>query len=636
MSRRRVTRTLAAPAPAALPRPRAWHVRMAALVIVAAGAAAYANSLSNPLVIDDRRAILENPQVRALWPPSIPLNPPDDTPVARRPLVNLSFAVNYAIHGVDVRGYHFGNLLIHLGAGVVLFGLVRRTLMLPALRASFGAHADGLAAAAALLWTLHPLHTEIVNYVSQRTTALMGLSYLLTLYCSVRAIDGGRRWHTAAIAACAAGMASKESMVTAPVLVALFDRALVFDSWREGWHKRRMLYVGLGSTWLLLWAVMASGARTSVGFHGEIGAWTYLLNQAPILARYLRLVVWPTGLVVDYGPAQAVTLTEVLLPAVLIATLAVVCLVAWWHRPRAAFLPLASFLLLAPTSSVVPIVTEAGAERRMYLPAAALVLLAVCAVYRAGITLRARAPRAASRLAISRQKIAAGVVASTGIVFAMLVVERNREFATPIGLARTSLDRWPHGRSHLRVGNELLMLDRRDEALWHMRRATEDFPDARYVLGTELLAGGDLDNGMRELRAFVERLPQHAYVRVARGMIATALALQQRYDEAASEFRVLLEHSRGTAEIHAYLGEALLRGSGHPDEAVTHLEQAAALRPTDPRIRNLLGTAFALMGEYDAARQHFLAATRLDPHYEPARASLTQLDRMKQGSPPSQ
>lgn len=634
MSRRRTVRPPAVHAPVVGPRGASWGARVAALVILVAGAAAYANSLSNPLMMDDRRAIVENPQIRTLWPLSVALDPPDDTPVARRPLVNLSFAINYAVHGFDVRGFHVANLLIHLCAGLVLFGLVRRACTLPRLRASFGAGAVALASAAALLWTLHPLHTEIVNYVSQRTTALMGLCYLLTLYCSVRAIDStGGRWHVGAVAACAAGMACKESMVTAPVLVALFDRAFVFGSWREGWHRRWLLYVGLVSTWLLLGALMASGARTTVGFHGDVGAWPYLLSQAPIVLRYFRLVVWPTGMVADYGPAQAVTLPDVLLPALTVAALVAVCLIGWWRRPRAAFLPLASFLLLAPTSSIVPILTEVGAERRMYLPAATLLILALSSLYRAAVVLRTYAPSSSvSRVATPGRAVATVAVAVVCVVFLALIVERNREFDTPLGLARTSLDRWPHGRSHLRVANELLTDGRREEALWHMRQATQDYPDAHYALGTELIVGGDLDAGVRELRSFIEHRPEHAYVQAARQTIGTALALQQRYDEAAREFRVLLETSGSTAELHAYMGEVLLRGSGDPSEAVTHLEQAAARRPGDARIRNLLGTALAIVGDYDRAREHLMTAVRIDPGYEPARAGLMRLERMKQDS----
>ena len=151
---------------------------------------------------------------------SVPLSPQRDTPVAGRPLVNLTFAINYAAGGLDPRGYRLTNLAIHLLAALTLFGLVRRTLRLPSLAPRFGEQATNLAWVAALIWMLHPLQTETIDYVTQRTESMMGLFYLLTLYCSVRALEGRPgRWHVAAIVACAAGMACKESMVTAPVMV---------------------------------------------------------------------------------------------------------------------------------------------------------------------------------------------------------------------------------------------------------------------------------------------------------------------------------------------------------------------------------------------------------------------------------
>ena len=104
-----------------------------------------------------------------------------------RPLVGFTLAVNYAIGGLEPWGYHAVNLAVHILAALVLFGLVRRTLPNPRLRERIGGAATALALVVALLWLLHPLQTESVTYVSQRAEALMGLFYLLTLYCTARA-----------------------------------------------------------------------------------------------------------------------------------------------------------------------------------------------------------------------------------------------------------------------------------------------------------------------------------------------------------------------------------------------------------------------------------------------------------------
>ena len=105
-----------------------------------------------------------------------------------------------------------------------------------------------------MLWVVHPLDSESVSYLTQRTKSLMALFYLLTLYAAIRppplhAVD---LWTAAAVVASALGMASKESMVTAPVMVLLFDRVFLYGSWREAWAERRHLYGGLAASWVVL------------------------------------------------------------------------------------------------------------------------------------------------------------------------------------------------------------------------------------------------------------------------------------------------------------------------------------------------------------------------------------------------
>ena len=145
------------------------------------------------------------------------LSPPaNGEAVQRRPVVNLSLAINYAISGQAVWSYHVLNLLAHLSAALLLFGIVRRTLLLPNLQERCGRAATPLALAVALLWAVHPLLTEAVTYVVQRTEVLAGLFYLLTLYCMIRGAGSARRWiwYAVAVVACALAMGSKEAAVS--------------------------------------------------------------------------------------------------------------------------------------------------------------------------------------------------------------------------------------------------------------------------------------------------------------------------------------------------------------------------------------------------------------------------------------
>jgi len=219
-------------------------------LIVIAGSLTYFNSVSNPFVLDDTGTIVDNEQIRQLGDLPSLLLPARETPVAGRPVANISFAINYAIGGLDVASYHIVNIAVHLLCALLLFGLVRRALELPDRRATPGERSTNLAFAAALLWVVHPLGSEPVDYLTQRTESLMALFYLLTLYASVRALTSRREtgWEIAAVVSCALGMGCKESMVTVPVVILLFDRIFVFSSFGEALRKRRWLYVGLAAT----------------------------------------------------------------------------------------------------------------------------------------------------------------------------------------------------------------------------------------------------------------------------------------------------------------------------------------------------------------------------------------------------
>ena len=349
-----------------------------ASLLVLAGLVVYWNSFSGPFVFDDVASVVENQQIRS-WRLADVLAPEREAPTAGRPLVNASFAFNYALGGLDVRGYHAWNLGVHLACALLLFGVVRRTLQAPALRARFGDRAADLAFAVALLWAVHPLNTEVVDYITQRTESMMGMFYLATMYASLRAVtEPSWRWPSVAALCCAAGMACKESMVTAPLMVALYDRSFVFPSVRDAWARRWRLYAGLAAAWIVLALLLWSGPRAhSAGFASGITAWTYLLNQTRMIPHYLRLAIWPRSLVVNYGWPAPVTLADVLPQALFISVLFVATVVALVRSPALGFAGAWFFVTLAPTSSIVPIATEVGAERRMYLPLIAIIALAV-------------------------------------------------------------------------------------------------------------------------------------------------------------------------------------------------------------------------------------------------------------------
>lgn len=211
----------------------------------------------------------------------------------------------------------------------------------------------------ALLWTLHPLQAEAVTYLVQRAESLMGLFYLLTMYGFIRGVEGhllsgtrhevlsgnrrtghlpddiepsrsGTSWYALSAAACLAGMATKEVMVSAPLMVLFYDRTFVAGSVREAWRQRWRLYLGLGATWILLgWLVVNPGSRGGTAGFGAGLAWpAYALTQFGAIIRYLQLAVWPHPLVLDCGATVVTRVGEVAPYALILAGLAGVAVLA--------------------------------------------------------------------------------------------------------------------------------------------------------------------------------------------------------------------------------------------------------------------------------------------------------------------
>src|SRR5262249_24436882 len=159
--------------------------------------------------------------------------------------------------------------------------------------------ADVTATIAALLWMIHPLQSEVVDYITQRTESIMAVCFLSTLYCAIRARESATarlkpgtttatrttsrssrsanavRWTALSIIACAAGMAAKESMITAPIIVLLYDRVFEFHSWRQAIEERKYLYAGLALTWIELAAFVVQRPRSTAGLSSAVRPWPY-------------------------------------------------------------------------------------------------------------------------------------------------------------------------------------------------------------------------------------------------------------------------------------------------------------------------------------------------------------------------
>lgn len=540
---------------------------VAVLVIVLAGLLVYSNNYKGEFIWDDYDTIVEHPDIRSLSSiPKLFWSGPDsyNTPLSGRPTVALSFALNYAVNGLDVRGYHLVNNLIHILTGLALFAIIRCTLLLPRFRTRFGAGVNGYALAVAILWLVHPLQTEAVDYITQRTETLMGLFYFLTLFFAAAGFQSARPkgWFAGAVIACGLGMGSKEVMVSAPLLVLLYDRFFVADSFRDALRQRRGFYAALASTWILLFVYQIGSSRSeTVAFDLEgLTPLDYLRTQFGVVLHYLRLVFWPKPLVLDYQDwtivrefSAAAVVPGFILGAMVLSTIWGLRRLAWWAVPGVLF-----FTVLAPTSSVLPVFTELASERRMYMPLAAVIVLVVFAAdamwrkFSTDIGYERKLLRLAPMVLV--------LITAAGLGY--MTWDRNRDYRTAVGIWTDTVAKRPvNFRAHNNLGVALTRKGRYAEAVGPYQEAVRlkpDYQNAYSNLGLLSMQKGDFDGAEQYFQTMLKLAPERTEPYVVLAELRTA---QGRTDEAVQLYRQALQLAPGSQDIAERLKSLQADGS---------------------------------------------------------------------------
>jgi len=632
-----------APPPVAGPAangPRRMPPWLPALLIAAVGGAIYANSLSVPFVFDDDESIVQNVFIRELWPLTNAFKAPAKTSVDGRPVLCLSLAINYAIGGLDVRVYHVTNILIHICAALALFGVIRRTLLTEKLKPTFGDNADGVALAAALIWVAHPLCTQAVTYVIQRAESLMAMFYLLTVYCALRALNASRsnRWAVASVVACALAMGTKEVAISAPVLVWLFDRTLFAGSFAAALRQWPVFYAALAGTMLIQVALVLGSPRPDAAGFGTAAQQplAYLATEFGVIVHYLRLTFWPTGLCIDYAWPIAKTAMEIVPPLILVALLFVATIRAIAIKSAWCIAGSAFFMILAPTSSVLPMMDPIF-EHRFYLPLAVVCVAAVCLL---AILLK--------RMAVdSARRFAPVAVMALVVTLGLLTIRRNAVYQTDLGLWQDTLAKRPEnvramvnvGIAHMLAGKDgdavvvlqkavaknprhaeaqqnlaaaLTRIGRYDEAIPHYEeclRLSDNYYQAHFNLALVLEKVGRPDDAMRHYEEALRIYPEYPE---ANEKLARLLTTKGLIDEAMARYQVALRHNPDSAVVHNAVGNLHVR-TGRWNNAVEQYKAALALDPDFLEATNNLGATLARLGDTDEAIQLFTSALSRHP-----------------------
>lgn len=550
------------------------------LFIVLIGILSYSNTFNVPFIFDDKPLIVENPGIKSLQYFS-------DTEKAKeaglygllmsRFTGYLTFAVNYKIHGLDVRGYHVFNLTVHIINAILVYRLVLLTFTTPyflrimqfsnsparpllSKKAQMGIFT---ATFSALFFAAHPIQTEAVTYIWQRVTSLAALFYLLSLvmYIKFRRAEetpnSKRRYffYLSSVFSAVFSMKAKEIAFTLPVIITLYE-FIFFD----GKFKRRILcLVPLILTMLIIpLSVMGkptgdliSDVSDATRVDTDISRADYLFTQFRVIVTYIRLLLIPVRQNIDYDYPVSHSFLEagVFLSFLFLCSMAALG-ARLLYRSRvsifsltaanpaaAAYFRLVSFgifwcfITLSVESSVIPIV-DLIFEHRVYLPSIGF-FMALTSAIGAGME-RWGGGAYAKKTAV--YVMLAAVLALSGAAYA-----RNSVWQDGVRLWSNAVEGSPNKpRPHYSLGAAFMDQGRTDEAVNEYKTAIRlkpDYAEAHYNLGVAYIAQGRLDEAINEYEISVRLKPDYAD---AHNNLGLAYMDKGRFGDALREFRILL------------------------------------------------------------------------------------------------
>ncbi|MFT5090395.1 MAG: tetratricopeptide (TPR) repeat protein [Planctomycetota bacterium] len=547
-----------------------WAIAGGALAL--ALAAVYSNAFTNSFHYDDFHSLVDNPHVRSWsnWSaffrdPTTFSSMPERA--MYRPMVLLSYAFNYHWGGYSTWGYHLVNTVVHLFNALAVYALVYVL-----------GKGSRPALWAALLFALHPLCSEPVNYISSRSESLCALFYMASLLAYIQWRRNGRGWVLVSLVAFAAALLAKSVAAVLPAALLLYEIGFYkkLDARRAGFIVGAyggvlVLYIWAARRWL------GDSLSEPVREYGI--QW---LTQIKALVYYAYLAVVPVHLSVEPAFIEANGVGD---GAVILALLLLLCSAYQLLRRFSLAVPFAGWILLPLLpSSLVPLNVLVN-EHRMYLPIAFL-----CA----------GSAWFFSRHPLGRNGRTWALVAL--LVFGGLVRQRNTAWLDELSLWSDAAEKAPFAyRAQMHLGHALEQRGHWGEALQHFARAVECAPEVaetHYNLANALRFAGRLP----EARAAYAR-SLSAEPRFVPALVNWASLLQdiEAYEEAEALLRRAVENEIGEgADLWRRLGVLYVRQQRFA-EAEQSYEQSIELDPARAETHYNLGNLYFDTGRAKAA-----------------------------------
>ena len=585
--------------------------------------AIYGQSLEFPFQFDDGHSIYENPHIRSLENvPSFFADPTkfsaDASLMMYRPMVLSSYAINHAVSQLAPWSYHVLNVVLHLLTAVTVGFLARRLLA-----------STAMGWVASWLFALHPIHSEVVYYVSSRSESMAVLAVLVALLLHLKkssAANESRRWlHLGALLSFTAGLCAKSAAIVLLPILLINDLLIERESLRRRWREH-LAFWGVATVYLLQTRSIIAKATVVTPVRSYAEQWW---TQVKALAYYLHLLVVPRGLSVDhqflisdsvFGPFAAAAAAVILSLAALALWFALADGSQESQRKKWSLFLVLWFLAALAPASLVPLNVLVN-EHRLYLAGVAFAL---------GLASVVRTDSRARR----------GVLLALPLM-ALLALQRGEVWASSEALWQDAARKGPGmarpfimlGFEYQRQGDDIASIDAFEAALAR---------DSSFVAGYVALSEAHLRQGdARKARSVAREATrvqsdsasvwsQLAQTERAVGMAATSVEARQRAFEASAEaFRQALQLMPDEADFHDNLG-SMYQELDRALEALPHHERAVALEPARAISRLNYGNALFMLKNYSAASEQYRRAVEIEPDFVDAwdnlAVALVQMD----------
>ncbi|UCD83831.1 MAG: tetratricopeptide repeat protein [Deltaproteobacteria bacterium] len=582
----------------------------------------YYNSLDTSFHFDDHYAIEENRNIKNLS---------DIRTIATfnrtRPLLFLTFALNYYFSGLDTWGYHLVNLLLHIFNGCLIYFIISITyknFISPDRR--IGRQENTIALLSSLLFVIHPIQTEAVSYIISRSSLLSTFFYLLGVFLFIQFNDKNeedvKHWlfYLGSILCFILGMLTKEILITLPVILIIYDYCFISSTnYREFLPRLRryhlpFLSIMIGFFFFRYFLVGTLGNPTDVR-----PVVTNVITEGRVIVNYFRLLVFPVHLNPDpdFPISRSLMDKSIIISIIIFLFLLTISLRLYLSNRTIFFGASWFFITILPTSSIIPL-RDVMAEHRLYLPSIGFFLVS-SVVMNAGFEFSQR-----KLVPIRMKNIFLLGLLTLFSFFGLGTVARNVDWKDEVSLWKDTVKKSPNkARPHNNFGLALKIDGVPEKAKIHYFRALKlypDYADAHYNLGLIYYDEGEKDKALKEFKETIRIQADYAKAHYNAGIV---LMEKRLFDEAIEEYQKTIHIDPYFVNAYNNLGLVYVR-QGLFDQGIEQYRRGLRIDPNSQMLRTNLGSAYYEMGKKGEGEEELKRAIKINPEYMPARLNLAK------------